>query len=875
LTRSKAEGPYDRASVLLEDLAKPKGVHAWRQGVLITAAPDVIYAEDTDGDGRADKTEVLFTGFKPGNPQLRVNGLRYGLDNWVYLANGWSAGVIKSTKTGKHLDLKGHDLRVRPDTGEMELVSGVSQFGREHDDFGRWFGTDNAHPLFHYRLEDAYLRRNPQVTYPDVKTQLLPLPLPPVFPKSPFARRYIGLDHHGHFTSACGINLYRDELLFPRDERIRALICEPVHNLVQHQVLTADGVTFKATRVDGEAGADFIAGEDPWFRPVMTRTGPDGAVWVVDMYRYMIEHPDWLNEEGKRALAPFYRDGAERGRIYRIYPKGTAPRMIARMDNMSTGQLVSSLESPSGYVRDRAQMMLVWRRDPAAVGLLEDVMRSSNNPLARLHALCTLAETSELRSPVLSRAFGDPNAAVRANALRVAEGQFGQSPDLLAEATKLTADANPFVRQQLARSLGQSEDPRAGAALGALAKAHGDELWPDLLSSGTPHYDALVDSAAAPSAQVATAFFDRVVEMATARGDRPALANLLGRVFPKNPDDRSAYRAAAVGDFLQTLSRGGRTLADWSLPADPLSRQIEGLRPYLDGARAAAADPALPADARRAHAQLLGYQPGRAEEDLKAIAALLVPQTPTAVSAALVRAAARTASPAVPEALLRNWASHSPDLRGQIADTLLPREPWALALAQSPAAKDLDFSRRQRLLNHSSFKVKDAAKAAFAQAALNLDRQKVIDAYAPALAASGDRKRGEAMFAEHCATCHRAGTAPVGHDIGPNLLTVRDWPRENLVAAILDPDRTVEPRYFAYTATLTDGTVYTGLLTADTSAGVTIKTLDDADHVLPRANLKSLASTERSLMPQGFEAAMTVEDLADLLAFIQPPSPAK
>jgi putative heme-binding domain-containing protein len=104
---------------------------------------------------------------------------------------------------------------------------------------------------------------------------------------------------------------------------------------------------------------------------------------------------------------------------------------------------------------------------------------------------------------------------------------------------------------------------------------------------------------------------------------------------------------------------------------------------------------------------------------------------------------------------------------------------------------------------------------------------------------------------------------------------VRDWPRENLVAAILDPDRTVEPRYFAYTATLTDGTVYTGLLTADTSAGVTIKTLDDADHVLPRANLKSLASTERSLMPQGFEAAMTVEDLADLLAFIQPPSPAK
>lgn len=875
LTRSKPDGPYDRGTVFLEGLRMPTGILAWRKGVLITAAPDVIYAEDTDGDGQADKTEVLFTGFKPGNPQLRVNGLRYGLDNWVYLANGWSAGVVKSAKTGKYLDLKGHDLRIRPDTGEMELVSGVSQFGREHDDFGRWFGTDNAHPLFHYRLDDAYLRRNPQVTYPDVKTQLLPLPLPPVFPRSPFARRFIGLDHHGHFTSACGINLYRDELLFPRDERIHALICEPVHNLVQHQVLTADGVTFKAARVDGEAGADFIAGEDPWFRPVMTRTGPDGAVWVVDMYRYMIEHPDWLNDEGKKALAPFYRDGSDRGRIYRVYPKQSPPRPAARMDQMTTGQLVAAMGSPSGYVRDRAQMMLVWKRDPAAVESLEAMLTTSRNPLARLHALCTLGEISDLKGEILDRAMADADPAVRANALRLAEGRFAKSPGLLAGAAKLVSDASPFVRQQLARSLGQSDDPRAGAALAALAKSNGAELWPDVLSSGATHYEALVEAAADRAAPIAPVLFEHVVEMSAARGDRPALANLIGRALPPDGAEPSAERANALAAFLQTLARGGRTLADWSLPVDPLSRQLEALRPYFDTARRAAGDATLSVENRQAHAQLLGYLPSRADEDLNAVGTLLVPQTPTAVSTALVRAAARTGAPGVPAALLRHWASHSPDLRGQIADTLLPREPWALALAQSPAAKDLDFSRRQRLLNHASFKVKDAAKATFAQAALNLDRQKVIDSYAPALTAAGDRRRGEAMFAEHCATCHRVGTAPVGHDIGPNLLTVRDWPRENLLAAILDPDRTVEPRYFVYTATMTDGTIYTGLLTADTSAGVTIKTLDDADHVLPRANLKSLASTNHSLMPQGFEAAMTVDDLADLMAFIQQPTQAK
>ena len=178
--------------------------------------------------------------------------------------------------------------------------------------------------------------------------------------------------------------------------------------------------------------------------------------------------------------------------------------------------------------------------------------------------------------------------------------------------------------------------------------------------------------------------------------------------------------------------------------------------------------------------------------------------------------------------------------------------------------------RKALVLQHTAFNRK-----VFAQGALNADRQKVIDEYAPALSAAGDRKHGEAVFGEHCATCHRVGTSPVGHDIGPNFLTVRDWSRENLVAAILDPDRTVEPRYLAYTATLRDGAVYTGLLTVDSAAAVTIKTLDDADHVLPRADLKSLASTNHSLMPQGFETALTPEDLADLMAFIQNPTAAK
>jgi putative heme-binding domain-containing protein len=140
------------------------------------------------------------------------------------------------------------------------------------------------------------------------------------------------------------------------------------------------------------------------------------------------------------------------------------------------------------------------------------------------------------------------------------------------------------------------------------------------------------------------------------------------------------------------------------------------------------------------------------------------------------------------------------------------------------------------------------------------------------LTLKGDATHGEALFAEHCATCHRVGAAKVGHDIGPNLLTVRDWPTENLLTALLDPDRNVEPRFVAYTADLTDGTTLTGLLTGESAGNVIVKTLDDQDHSIPRSALKSLTSTERSLMPQGFESALSEQDVADLMTFLRGPT---
>ncbi len=951
LEDTDGDGKYDKATLFMDHIQMPNGILAWKKGVIVTAAPEVFYAEDTDGDGKADKKEVLYSGFKAGNPQLRCNGLRWGLDNWVYIANGWSAGIVKSARTGKTLDIKGHDLRIRPDTGEMELVSGWCQFGREQDDRGRWFGTDNSHPLFYFALEERYLQKNPNISIPDARAQLLPLPLPPVFPKSAFARRYIGLDHHGHFTSACGISVWRDEVegsgfgvqgsgqkrearIEKRDDArnsqlatrnasdatrnssVHAFICEPVHNLVQHQALVENGSTFSATRVDGEKGADWVAGEDPWFRPVMTRCGPDGALWVVDMYRYMIEHPDWLNEVGKKELAPFYRDGDDRGRIYRVYPKARPPRALARLDKASIEELVKALESPSGFTRDLAQRLLIWSPDEKAMRLLRRMALESKNPLARLHALCAMDgltgmidhtgphKVESLDAELILAAMKDADAGVRMQGARLAEGWVNDRPESAAvvEAlAKLAADENASVRVRAIYALGLCVDDHARAAADAVAAAavkHADDayetaaalgtisqhVFPDISTNGldgrrllTPHFEALVKAAVAARVAPDSTLYQNLLIVAAAGRNRQASAELLAPITTPSPEGFTPAQIRAAGRWMDAMAGRHLSIVDFlgSNGAIGKGKEMQTLAPLFDHAARAAGDEKATPDDRQAATELLGRLPERKAADLKIIGALLSPQTPAEVQVAAVKAAGRTGDPSVPAFLLAGWAGHGPPLRTAIADALFTRETWLADFAKHPAARDLDFSRKQRLLNHKSPAIREAAKTNLASAAAGADRQKVIDEYAPSLTMPGDAKRGQTLYAEQCATCHKVGAAtlsadgkPLGHDLGPNLLTVRDWTRESLLTAILDPDRTVAPQFMSYIATLADGHQITGLIAAESAGSISIRQLDDTTVQVARASLKSLVSTGHSLMPQGFESALSAKDLADLMAFV-------
>src|SRR5262249_21508740 len=136
LEDTKGTGKYDKATVFIDNLSFPTSVMPWRKGVIVTCAPEIFYAEDTKGTGKADVRIPLDTGFREGNPQHRANSLVWGLDNWVYGANGDSGGVVASAKRKTTVDIRGHDFRIRPDSGDIELQSGQTQYGRSRDDWG-------------------------------------------------------------------------------------------------------------------------------------------------------------------------------------------------------------------------------------------------------------------------------------------------------------------------------------------------------------------------------------------------------------------------------------------------------------------------------------------------------------------------------------------------------------------------------------------------------------------------------------------------------------------------------------------------------------------------------------------------------------------
>jgi putative membrane-bound dehydrogenase-like protein len=870
LEDTDGDGVYDKATIFLDNLPFPTGVTAWRKGVLICAAPDILYAEDTDGDGKADVVRKLYTGFGTQNYQARVNSLVWALDGWIYGSCGMFGGKIECFPPGgksHFVQLGDRDFRIKPDLGLLEPVTGRTQQGRARNDWDDWFGCDNSNLCRHYPLADHYLKRNPHVAVEVTAYSVLDYPdSHRLYPISRELQLFKLSGPPGYTTAACGLGIYRDDLL-GKEYQGNAFVCEPVNLLVHRMVLSPKGSTFSGRRAPGEEKSEFLASTDTWFRPVRVQTGPDGALWVVDMYRYVIEHPRWIPPEDLAQLD--LRAGSTMGRIYRIFPADKGPRPIPRLDKLGTAGLAAALDSPNGWQRDMASQMLLWKADATVAAALERMAAECKRPEARLHALCVLDGLGKLRPELVKAALADAHAGVRRHAIRLAEPLLKTAPGLGAAAVKLIDDPDAQVRLQVAYLLGEWHDPRAAAAVAELLARHGSDAFlaaailssvrEDNLAEVIAHLFSHNADALPPPAQL-----QKLFAMAAAV-NQPGIANdAVQKIVVVPPSGYARWQLAALAGFLDARRQRGEPLE--SLHAELRS----GVERMLAHARKIAVSSTSPKSERLLAIVLLGHEKAQRGSDIELLATLLTPQNSAGVQAAALTTMGKVPDDGAAKLLVGRWRQLTPPLQSLALDVLLSREVWQTVLLDGIAKNDvpagnIDAARRQRLLGSKSEPIRSKAARLFAQA--GADRQKVLADYQDVTTLVGDAARGKAVFMKSCAACHRQGD--VGNAVGPDLTGLSTKTPEYLLQEILNPNKNVDSRYVGYLAVTRAGQTFTGVLAAETATSITLRGQDGKQEVILRADLDELVSTGRSLMPEGLERDLSRQDLADVIAFIR------
>lgn len=886
LEDTDADGRFDKSTLYAEGLNYPTALACWNGGLFVGDAPDLLYLKDTNGDGRSDERRVVFTGFgsdKAGEAHL--NSIRWGFDNRFHMSTNLAGGDVRLADAPQEqaISVRGRGFVFDPrDLGRFELTSGAGQHGMSMDDWGRKYVCQNSIPAQTLMYDDRYIGRNPYLVAPPVALDIVPdgkfTKIFRVSGVEPWRQlrtelrkngKFQGSDEggkpFGFFTGATGVTIYRGDA-WPEEYRGNLLVGDVANNLIHRARIKTEGLEVTAIRAD--KGREFLASRDIWFRPVQFASAPDGTLYVLDIYRGLIEGAAFLPPEFLEFVDPI--SGNDRGRVYRIQPRGFAVTSLPKLGDLATAELVSLLDHRNGWHRDTASRLIYRRQDAAAISPLLELVTAGQLPEARMSALYSLAGLGVLHESVIAQALRDRSSMVRVHALRLSEGFLADSAQLVNQLCSMTDDAEIAVRYQLAFSLGAADGTQRNAALAKLVMRDGANDWMRM---------AVLSSLQRGAAEV----FQRVVK------NRPFCDSQSGRVFllALAKQVGAANRTDEIAVILRFLSLAGaeqKELAE-ALVAT-LAEQLQGedrermltasggtagrlLEVLLQEALQTARDLSQPLAARTQ--AIRGLRLSRWEDVQDAFQDLFDLQQPLEVQMAVVESLAEYNEAAVADLLLNAWSGLSPQIRRRSLETLLSRVAWIDRLLDDveeevlPRA-DLDPARVELLKEHPVEAIGQRVRKLFATAVLP-DRARVLEEYQVALDLVGDAAQGKAIFKKVCATCHRL--EGVGVAVGADLRGIRNRGMAAVMLNILDPNRTVKPRFQSYVLVTDDGRIMTGMIESENANSLTIRQSDGKQATLLRSEVEELRSTGVSFMPTGLEKQIKPPEMADLLAYLE------
>jgi uncharacterized protein len=919
LIDTDGDGTADRRDLFAEKLSIPTSMLAHQGGLIVAMAPNTWHFADTDGDGRADDRKLLFTGWGTGDTHAGPSNLTWGLDGQVYGIVGYSGFAGKVG--GEDLRFGAGFYRFKPDGSKLEFLRSTNNnsWGFGFSEEGLVFGsTANGNPSEHMPLANRVYERVRGWSATTLRG-IAGSPEMELAPKAAgdgtVAIRQV--DHHGHFTAAAGHRLYTARA-YPREYWNRtAFVCEPTGHIVATFALQPQGAGFTS-----RMAWDLVASDDEWTAPIQAEIGPDGQVWVIDWYNFIVQHnptPAGF-ETGKRgAYVTPLRDKTH-GRIWRVIHSAAPSTARKSLAGASADELIAALADDNMMWRERAQRKLVERgasrpdggRDvvPALIKLVEDstIDAIGLNPGA-IHAIWTLRQLGALEGPgadSLARArvqsaLLHPSAGVRMNAVKALPRDPGTLTKLAG--SNLAADSAPLVRLAVLEALGEwPPSPEAAAIVTAMLadpRTLADPVIADAATSATavqavgvlPALLSTQPADAKPS-PAKLALVERVAEHVARGAAGSAVAAILARLpaspqpvaiaaltglargWPKGtPAALGPEADAALVKLVDTLpaSVQGQVV---TLAQHTGSTALDSRIGRISADLVATIDDANVPDADRIAAaeRLVQLRPADA-----AIVDLVIQRVggkaSPAMSAGMIASLGRSTAAEAPAAILDRLASFTPPVREAAVRTVLANRDWAALLVDRLEHKmvslgDIAIADRAKLTDHPDRKVRDRAKKVIAAGGglPNADRQKVIDEILPVVSRGGDATRGKLVFKQQCGTCHMHSGE--GGKVGPELTGMAVHPAHELLIHILDPNRSVEGNYRAYTVSTDDGRVVTGLLAAESKTAVELVDAEGKRVAIQRSEIEAFQPSPNSLMPVGFEKQIKPEGFADLLAFL-------